>query len=181
MSRDKIELENLRDGEEIELILRRHWIVFWLIKIYAGFWILVSLALFFILWFSPISLILNILFWMLFGQYLVIAWMNHELDLMVVTNNRIICIEQVSFLNRFVGECNLGQVQEISSQTKWVFSNIFNYGNIVVKTAGNSNNFDMIYCPDVMKNTRNMLNIVDHYRDTHANANSIVAEENVIG
>jgi hypothetical protein len=38
----------------------------------------------------PIVHILIILFWMAFLIYIYIAWLNHELDLFVVTNNRIV-------------------------------------------------------------------------------------------
>jgi len=48
-----------------------------------------------------------ILFWMVFSIFLYISWLNNELDLFVVTNNRIIGVEQVSFLNRTISEANL--------------------------------------------------------------------------
>lgn len=83
----------------------------------------------------------------------------------VVTNNRIIGIEQISFLNRVVSECNLGQVQEVNSSTKWLFSNLFNYGTLSIQTAGKWSNFIMEFCPDVLENARKVLNVVDHYRD----------------
>lgn len=173
-----IKLNNLREWEEIECVIRRHWIVFILIKIYILIGIILSFIMFMIFWLSAFSILLNLVFWMFFSQYIVIAWMNHELDLIVVTNNRIICVEQVSFLNRAVWECNLGQVQEISTQTKWVLSNIFNYGTIIIKTAWNTNNFDMTFAPNVMQMQRQMLNIVDHYRDTHRIKDSINTELN---
>jgi hypothetical protein len=36
----------------------------------------------------------------------------------VITNKRIIGIDQISFLNRTVSECGLADVQEVNSKTK---------------------------------------------------------------
>lgn len=87
----------------------------------------------------------------------------------VITNTRVIGIEQKSFLDRTVSECSLGQVQEVNSATKWFFANILNYGTVNIQTAWNASNFAMEFCPESLENARKVLNIVDHYRDTHSN------------
>lgn len=86
----------------------------------------------------------------------------------VITNNRIVWVEQKSFLNRAVTECNLGQVQEVNSITKGLFANIFNYGTISIQTAGNMTNLEMTFAPLPLIQSRKILNIVDHYRDKHS-------------
>jgi len=68
-------------------------------------------------------------------MFLYISWLNHELDLFVITNNRVICIEQKSFLNRAVGECTLDKIQEVSIETKGFFANVLDYGTVTLKTA----------------------------------------------
>lgn len=91
----------------------------------------------------------------------------------VITNNRIVWIEQISFLNRVVSECNLGQVQEVNSSTKGFFANILNYGTVTIQTAGNATNFLMDFCPNSLENARKILNIVDAYRDKHGGTKDI--------
>lgn len=83
----------------------------------------------------------------------------------VVTNNRIIGIDQISFLNRTISECNLGQVQEVNSKTSGFLANILNYGTLSVQTAWNLTTLKMDYCPDSIQQARKVLNIVDEYRD----------------
>jgi hypothetical protein len=102
-----------------------------------------------------------------FSLFLFIEWLNHELDMFVISNNRIIGVEQISFLNRNVSECNLGQVQDVSSLTKGFFANILNYGTVSIQTAGNASNFLMDFCPRPLDNARSILNIVDNYRDKY--------------
>jgi len=48
-----------------------------------------------------------IILWLILSIILYIEWLNHELDMYVVTNNRVIGLEQIAFLNRAVTECNL--------------------------------------------------------------------------
>jgi len=121
-----------------------------------------------ILGFQVWNYMLLIIFWMFFSVFLYIEWLNHELDLIVITNNRVIVIEQKAFLNRTQGECNLGQVQECTAHTKGFFSNIFDFGDILIKTAGNTSNFDMTFAPRPNGCSRDIINMADHYRDTHS-------------
>jgi hypothetical protein len=158
-----IHLDNMSPWEKIEFVLRRHWIMY----IFLGVRILFSILLtgVALLINHPIVHILIILFWMAFLIYIYIAWLNHELDLFVVTNNRIVWVEQISFLNRIVSECNLWQVQEVNSQSKWFLANILNFWLITIQTAWNTSNFEMDWAPNPMQSSRKILNIVDHYRD----------------
>ena len=162
-----VHLDNIRSGEKVEIVVRRHWIVFWLVWLYALVGVIISLSIFMfgnMAW----AHILNIVFWMFFSIFLYIEWLNHELDMFVITNNRIVGVEQKSFLNRAVTECNLGQVQEVNSITKGLFANIFNYGTISIQTAWNMTNLEMTFAPLPLAKSRQILNIVDKYRDKHS-------------
>ena len=87
----------------------------------------------------------------------------------VVTDNRVIWIDQISFLNRTVSECNLWQVQEVNSKTKWIFANILNYWTLSIQTAWNKTTLRMDFAPDSMQEARKILNVVDDYRDGKKN------------
>jgi hypothetical protein len=158
-----LKLENLRDGENIKIVLKRHWIVYIMLFIYFLIWIIISITLFVILWFWFLPNIINTVFWLFFSLFLYIEWLNHELDMYVVTNNRIIWVEQISFLNRTVSECNLWQVQEVNSRTKWFFANMINYWTLSIQTAGNITTMKMDFCPNSMQEARKILNIVDEF------------------
>ncbi len=160
---NQIHLDNMSPWEKIEFVLRRHWIMYiflWIRLLFSIVLTWVALAIN-----NPIVHLLLIVFWMAFLIYLYIAWLNHELDLFVITNNRIVWVEQISFLNRIVSECNLWQVQEVNSQSKWFLANILNFWLITIQTAWNTSNFEMDRAPNPMQSSRKILNIVDHYRD----------------
>jgi len=102
---------------------------------------------------------------MFYSMFLYINWLNYDLDLFIFTNNRIVCIEQVAFLNRSVWETTLDKVQEVNIETKWLFASLFDYGTLKILTAGASPSFDMTLCPKPMKHSRYINNLVDKYRD----------------
>lgn len=169
-----LNLENMRPWEVVLTTVKRHWIVYVILWIYFTLALIVSISLYVALWFNSLSHLLNVIFWMIFSLFLYIEWLNHELDMYVVSNNRIIWIEQISFLNRTVSECNLWQVQEVNSKTSWLFANLLNYGTLSIQTAWNKTTLKMDFCPDSIQQARKVLNIVDDYRDKHQ---SIKTEE----
>lgn len=113
-----LELKNMRPGETVEMVIRRHWVIFAFLGLDFLGALILTIAIFSWFGFGFLPLISMIVFWMIFSLFLYITWLNHELDLFVITNNRIIGVEQISFLNRTVSEANLGQVQEVNSKTK---------------------------------------------------------------
>ncbi len=164
-------IDHSRPWETMEMVIRRHWIVYVIIWVYLFLGIALTLWLLTIFWFDPLILLLLVIFWMFFSLFLYIEWLNHELDLFVITNNRVVWIEQISFLNRVVSECILWQVQEVWAQTKGFFANILDYWTITILTAWNWKNFVMDFAPEPMEVSRKINNIVDNYRDSHSTWN----------
>ncbi len=163
-----LQLQNLRSGEKVDSVIRRHWIVFAMIGVYALGGVFLSAVLLATMGNNSVTWLGLVVFWMYYSMFLYISWLNHELDLFVITNNRVICIEQKSFLNRSVGECTLDKIQEVSIETKGFFANILDYGTVTLKTAGSTSNFDMTFSPKPMESSRYINNIVDRYRDDHS-------------
>jgi len=161
-----LQLENLRDWEKVEMVIRRHWIVFVILWVYAFFGIIINVVLYSLFWLQLWVNIFSLIYIMWFIVYIYIEWINHELDMYVVTNNRIIWIEQIWFLNREVSQCALNDVQEVNSKTKWFFANMLNYGSLTIQTAWNASNFHMDYVPDPLQTSRKVLNIVEKMKGT---------------
>lgn len=64
-----------------------------------------------------------------------IRWLEEDMDIILVTNERIISIEQLSFFNRTVSETELSQVQDVKHVARGMLSNLLNFGNLEVQTA----------------------------------------------
>lgn len=70
------------------------------------------------------------------------------LDISIVTNQRIIDVDQRGLFNRSISELDLSRVQDVHSEIKGIFGTMFGYGNVVVQTAGEDRNFKFDHVPD---------------------------------
>ena len=174
-----IELNNTRPGEKVVRVIKVHWIGYVILASHGILTMLIWISFHFALWFTALSFLFSTILWIMSLIVLYIEWLNYELDMYVITNNRIIWIEQISFLNRTVSETNLAQVQEVNSSTKWFFANIFNYWDVLIQTAWNKTTLSMWLCPDPIQEARKILNIVESYKESRMK-NMIEMEEEKI-
>ena len=139
----------LEDGEEILAEVRRHKIVFYtrIIFIVIFFFVplfLTPLAVNFInfagrtndggiFWGFLISIWLLILWMAFFYQ-----WTDYHLDVWVVTNKRIIDIEQKGPLHQIVSVFRLEQIEDITASVNGLMAIIFKYGDVHIHTAGHN-------------------------------------------
>ncbi len=160
-----VKLEHPLPWEQVELIIKRHWIVYVFIWVYLFSAIILSSVLLFFFLTKVWIYIILIVFWMGFSLFLYVRWLDHELDLFIVTNNRVIWIEQISLLNRTVSECSLSQIQEVWSKTMWFFANMLNYWTITIQTAWNVANFIMEYAPDAINTSSKIHSMINTHRN----------------
>jgi len=73
------------------------------------------------------------LFWWMLFYY---AFLDYYLDVWIVTNYRIIGVEQKGLFNRTVAEYKLFRIQDVMAEQKGIFSTVVDYGNIHIQTAG---------------------------------------------
>ncbi|MBP9761072.1 MAG: PH domain-containing protein [Candidatus Magasanikbacteria bacterium] len=62
------------------------------------------------------------------------------LDMWVVTNDRIIDVEQLGLFSRTISEIDLFRIQDVTADVHGVFATLFRYGTVTVKTASNNSN-----------------------------------------
>ncbi|OQA04597.1 MAG: hypothetical protein BWY68_00210 [bacterium ADurb.Bin400] len=150
MNKKRIYFPSQKDSEEIFLLLRKHWIVYIPFILIAGFMALPLVAAFAYLAYAYDSLttvavdiiivggsayLLTILGLLLFG------FTDYYLDIDIITNQRIVDIEQNGLFKRKISELHLDQVQDVSASVSGFFPTLFHYGNINVQTAGERANF----------------------------------------
>ena len=157
-----LKLDNMRDGEVVEKVIRRHWMAFLSVAVYALLSMIIIIAVYVVAWFNVWVNLWVVMFSMISILFVFVLWLNSELDLYVITNKRIIWVDQISFLNRKMSECSLKDVQEVNSSTRWLLANILNYGTLTIQTAWTVSNFHMSIVPNPLQTARQVLNIVDH-------------------
>lgn len=136
---------NLHPEEEIKLVIRHHWAGF---LGYIG--ITLALALFPLLLGYALNVALGeslapymeALIVAVSGFYLFLltflfgAWINFYYDIIFITNERIINVAQEGLLARTVSELSMQQVQNVTAQVQGFLQNFFNYGHLIIETAG---------------------------------------------
>ena len=74
--------------------------------------------------------------WTLFSvMAAAMAWTHYYLDLWVITDRRIIVIEQIHFFNRKVSSFRLERLQDIKVSINGIIPTLLNFGTIRAQTA----------------------------------------------
>jgi len=102
-----------------------------LIKIEAGSEILGLYAFFYFIFVSFLWLI---------GFY---SWTNYYLDLWILTDKRLISVDQKGFFSREVSSIRLDKIQDINIETHGLLNTILRIGTIKVQSAGTDREFIM--------------------------------------
>lgn len=76
-----------------------------------------------------------------------VAWSDYYLDIWIITDQRIIDVEQKGFFHRVVSEVDLKRVQDISSSVTGLIPTFFGFGNLIIQTAAEKNQFTMENIP----------------------------------
>lgn len=151
---EEFHFKGQKKDEKIELLLRRHWftLIFPLLKRFA-----VILLPFLILFFLFSSFILkstffSILFllWFVTGiSAILYEWIIWYYDIYIITNKRIIDIDQKTLFSRSVAETSLDKIQDVTFEIDGMIPTFLKYGDVSVQTAGAEEviNLEEVYDP----------------------------------
>lgn len=152
---EQIKLEN---DEKIIKIVRKHWFI--LFKYIVGDLLLTLLP---IIGYFVITKVISGLpindfvsmnsfseftgtIWFFYLVWVLLMWIhftNHitdyYLDLWVITDRRIVAIDQRGFFRRFLSSFRLERLQDMNIEIKGIIPTLLNYGTIEAQTAGGSN------------------------------------------
>ena len=145
-------------GEHVVLEVRHHWYVFFVEILPILFLGLVLLAvvtlpglfasLGFDIIFGPEILVFVIAGWLMLWMIFAIIWTGYYLDAWVITNYRVISIEQYTLFSRKIAECRLDKVQDVSVEVSGFLPTLLHFGTVVIQTAGESGQFTMKDIPE---------------------------------
>jgi len=105
------------------------------------------------------------IYWIFFLTFIFLSWVNDELDLFIITNERIIWIEQISALSRKVTECSIDRVQEVNAETSGILQTLLWYGHVHIHTASEHSDMIVLYAPHPIENARK---INSHIQESRA-------------
>jgi hypothetical protein len=143
---DKI---NLEPDEKVLTTVRKHWFIITIEMVGILFFALLPIMLLITISLLPFSIELSnflilyqaeLLFglaaWLLLSSMAAAAtWTHYYLDLWVITDRRIIVIDQVHFFNRKVSNFRLERLQDIKVTVKGIIPTLLNFGTVRAQTA----------------------------------------------
>jgi membrane protein YdbS with pleckstrin-like domain len=138
----------LNDDEKLIALIRKHWATLaWpLSKTIIAITIIVLLSdKIFSFKYGTELIFVWIITSIFYGVYEIIVW---YLDCFIITDKRIIDIDQKGMLNRIVAEVVIDNIQEIVYEISGPLETAFNYGTVKIRTANSGSVVEMEQVPD---------------------------------
>lgn len=148
-----------KHGEMILLLLHRHWFDILKQMIVVFFMIIVLLSsLVFLPGYFPVIteapdynrllFFFESAFAMLIWIVFFVIWIDYYLDVWIITDTRVVNIEQISLFSRQISELELENIQDITTEVKGMIPTFLNYGNVYIQTAAEKERFLFRNIPD---------------------------------
>lgn len=84
---------------------------------------------------------LGSLYYLAVVTFFFIRWLDYYLDLAIVTDQRVVDIDQHGLFRRNVAELEYEVVQDVTSVQNGILQTLFNFGDVEIQTAGEQANF----------------------------------------
>ena len=91
-------------------------------------------------------------------------FIDYYLDTWIVTNERIINIEQHGLFNRVASEMHISLVQDVSAEIRGALHTFLNYGDVHIQTAGSAKRFHFKAVGDPEQIRRTILHLAEKDR-----------------
>ncbi len=126
----------LKKDETVVAIIRKHWItlVWPVFIVLVGIGLLVAFLDFFFA--AQWSLIVWVVLLAAVVGFAAFNWAVHYFDSFIVTDMRIIDIDQRGLFKRVVSETTFDKVQDVTYAIVGIFATTMNYGTVSVQTGG---------------------------------------------
>lgn len=170
---------HVQPDETVILKVRRHWFVLLQESVGTALAGLLPVILFSISLRTeiiPTEAVPPSLVWFAYALWLLIVWMAlcviwtvYYLDAWIVTDRRIVSVDQRGLFRRVVTSWRMERVQEVTTHVNNIIETLLGFGSIVVETAGPSDQFarmDGIPKPGRVQNV--IMQQVDHFTERHS-------------
>lgn len=115
----------------------------------------------------PILVLVASIFVLSSALFFYTYFVTFYLDLMVITNDRLVHIEQQGLFARTISELDLYKIQDATSEVKGIFPSIFGYGNLLIQTAATTEEFKFENIPHPESLRQTIMNLAEEDRKYH--------------
>lgn len=160
------------ENEKILLVAREHWFRLFARLFIIGVFALLPTGILYLLGTTGmgddkakqvISLLTQLYYLGVFiAIYITLAL--YYLNVHIISEQRIVDIDQIGLLNHRISELNMETVQDVSSQTVGLFGSIFDYGTVFIQTAGASERFQFENIPQPAHVAKTILSAYEEHQ-----------------
>ncbi len=177
---DLSQLPNQRPDEHIVIFLRRYWLT---LANLVGAGLLLTLLPAGLAWYfwetvsgwyadpvvGPILAVLTCMYLASVWLFAFMEFTDWYLDTWIVTNERIINVEQHGLFSRTASELHLLNIQDVTSEVHGLLRTFLKFGNVYIQTAAERErfNFKDVHQPERLR--EQILKLVDDDRQRHGN------------
>lgn len=158
---NKIHFQTQKPGEEVVLLLRRHWVtnVRWLliaVLMIAG---PLSLRFFPLIVFLPtrFQIMVVICWYLLTTAFVFEQFLSWYFNVYIVTSKRVIDLDFYNIIYYNQAQADLDEITDMNVTVSGVGRLFFNYGDLIVETAGQTPNIEFYSVP----NPRKVMQIIE--------------------
>ena len=137
-----------RADETVKHVIRRHPIIFFWPLLQATLALAIVVVVFVYFDFGIVFYIVGILAVLFAGSTIFKANFLFQNSFCLITNQRVINIDQRSFFNRQITETDFSKIQDVTNTTSGMIGTTFNIGDIIIQTAGTQNQLVIKIIPD---------------------------------
>ena len=81
----------------------------------------------------------------------------YQSNVVLVTSEKIAQVLYRSIFDRKISQLSIGDVQDVTVTKKGILANLFNYGTLVIETAGEQQNYTFTFTPDPYENAKKIV------------------------
>lgn len=144
-----------KEGEQLLAVYRKHW--FGILKPVLLFVLLFAVSLWILIYWNRVTFMLIIGFVILllaicYFLYNYLLWWQ---DVYILTDQRVIDIDQKSLFHRVVSEAELKNIQDTNYEVEGFWRTLLNFGRVKILTASSSQsiNFEDVSNPHQVQQT----------------------------
>lgn len=169
----------LDSDEAIIYEVRRHWFIFSIRTIGILLLLFFPLFLYSIIKVLPITLTAEgnihalLLFiyslWVLLSWFgAMILWTDYYLDVMILTNKRLIRVEQNGLFSRGVSYLDLKKIEDVKSNVDGIIATSLGFGDLSVQSAASNREFVMHYIAEPLHLRDRITQAISDYEKEHS-------------